>query len=233
MVDLTAEMAQLWTSLGSPTPGRARAILFVAARDGEGTSTVAREFARYGASRARKPVWLVDLDLMNAPQYRALAGDPQRFGALGRQTAASPDGSAFFTVQPPVRDPDGRAWPDGRLLVAHPVGASRLWVTRFRRERLELGQKVQVIATSDYWTALRAHAELVVVDAPSAERSDAATLVTPFMDSTVLVVSADDGDAAARKALKEAIVKAGGRCAGLFFNRADLEPPEFLRAITP
>ena len=119
------------------------------------------------------------------------------------------------------------------LLVAHPAGNSRLWVTRFRRERLGPEHNVQVLPTADYWTALRAHAELIVVDAPSAEHSKAAAQIAPFMDTTVLVVSADDGDAAARTALKDAIVKGGGRCAGLFFNRASVEPPEFLRAITP
>ncbi|HRD28578.1 MAG TPA: sugar kinase, partial [Caulobacter sp.] len=63
MVDLSAEMAELWASLGGTSPGRARAVQFVAARRGEGTSTVAREFAAYAASRAGRTVWLVDLDL--------------------------------------------------------------------------------------------------------------------------------------------------------------------------
>ena len=52
MVDLNTEMADLWASLGTPAPGRARAVQFVAARRGEGTSTVAREFARFAARRA-------------------------------------------------------------------------------------------------------------------------------------------------------------------------------------
>ena len=45
MVDLSAEMAELWASLGGTSLGRARAVQFVAARRGEGVSTVAREFA--------------------------------------------------------------------------------------------------------------------------------------------------------------------------------------------
>src|ERR1700679_2693131 len=100
MVDLTAEMAQLWTSLGARALGQqGRVVAFVSATTGEGTSTVAREFARFASGRARRPVWLIDLDLMNAPQYAAVAADPARYGVLGRATAASPDGSAFFTVQ--------------------------------------------------------------------------------------------------------------------------------------
>jgi hypothetical protein len=53
------------------------------------------------------------------------------------------------------------------------------------------------------------------------------------MDFTVLVVAADSGDAAAPAALKEAILNAGGRVAGLVFNRAAAEPPNFLKAIIP
>jgi hypothetical protein len=231
MVDLTSEMAQLWTSLGAPSLNPVRVIQFVSAATGEGASTVAREFARFAAGRARKPVWLVDLDLTNAPQHRAIIADPVRYGVLGGQSAASPDGSAFFTVHPPTRGADGRPWPDARYLVAHSVGGARLWVTRFRRETLQPEQIVHILPTGDYWRALRKHAGLVVVDSPAVDRSGAALAVAPFMDFSVLVVAADEGDAAAPSALKEAILNAGGRCAGLVFNRARAEPPGFLKAI--
>lgn len=231
MVDLTLEMAQLWASLGAAPSGQSRVVQFAAARTGEGTSTLAREFARFASRRAQRAVWLVDLDLLDAPQHRAVSEDPGRYGALGRQSAASPDGSAFFTVQPPMRGPDGRPWPDARYLVAHAVGGSNLWVTRFRREILQPDQRVSILPTGDYWRAMRRHAELVVIDAPAADRSAAAVAVAPFADATVLVVAADDGDAAAPAALRDSITDAGGRCAGLVFNRAQAEPPGFLKAI--
>lgn len=231
MVDLTLEMAQLWASLGAAPPGQSRVVQFVAARSGEGASTVAREFARFASRRAQRAVWLVDLDLLDAPQHRAVAEDPGRYGAMGRQSAASPDGSAFFTVQPPTRGPDGRPWPDARYLVAHAAGGSNLWVTRFRREILQPDQRVSILPTGDYWRAMRRHAELVVIDAPAADRSGAAVAVAPFADATVIVVAADDGDAAAPASLRDSITDAGGRCAGIVFNRAQAEPPGFLKAI--
>jgi len=231
MVDLTSEMAQLWASLGAAERDQGRVVAFAAARTGEGTSTVAREFARFAATRARRPVWLVDLDLMNAPQHRAIGAEPAHYGVLGRQAAASPDGSAFFTVQPPARGPDGRAWPAARYLVAHPVGGPRLWVTRFRREILQPGQTVHILPTGDYWRAMRKHGELVVVDCPAADRSSAALAIAPFMDFDVLVVAADEGEADGPLALKEAVLNAGGRCAGLVFNRARAEAPGFLKAM--
>ena len=64
MVDLTSEMAGLWAALGSAPAHRGRVIQFACANTGEGASTVAREFARLAAVRARKPVWLVDADTL-------------------------------------------------------------------------------------------------------------------------------------------------------------------------
>jgi Mrp family chromosome partitioning ATPase len=233
MVDLTSEMAELWTALGAPSVGPPRAIQFVAATAGEGASTVAREFAHFAARRARRAVWLVDLDLMNAPQHRAFSAEPGRYGLLGRQSAASPDGSCFFTVQPPTLAPDGRPWPDARFVVAHPVGGPKLWVTRFRREALQAGQAPHIAPTGDYWTALKRFAELIVVDAPALDEAASALTVARNMDQTVLVVAADTDDVGAAAGAKAAIENAGGRCAGLFYNRAPAPPPRFLRAIIP
>ena len=233
MVDLTAEMAQLLASLGPARAGQARVVQLVAASGGEGTSTVARELARFAAGRSRRPVWLIDLDLTNSPQYAAIAADPARYGALGRPTAASPDGSAFFTVQPPAHSPDGRPGRDARYLVAHPVGGPSLWVTRFRREALIGDQTAHVMPTGDYWNALRRHADLVIIDAPAADRSRAAMTIAPFIDFTILVVAADGDDATGPTALRDAIQAAGGQCAGLVFNRASVETPSFLKALLP
>lgn len=233
MVDLNVEMGELWASLGAPAPGRSRIIQFAAARRGEGTSTVAREFARFAARRAGRKVWLVDLDLFASPQAAAIAADPERYGQLGAAVSASPDGSAFFTVQPPLKGPDGEPWADARYLVAHAVGEQRWWVTRFRNDALRGRQQVHVLPSGDYWSALRKYADIIVVDSPAADRSQAGLTVAPFMDQTILVVAADQPDVRAPSLLRDAINGAGGRCAGLFFNRAQVQPPGFLKALLP
>lgn len=233
MVDLNAEMADLWASLGAPASGRARIVQVVAARRGEGTSTVARELAFFAAKRAGRSVWLVDLDLLASPQHAAIGAESDRYGPLGEPAAASPDGSIFFTVQPASHGPDGQPWPDARYLCAHRVGAARWWVTRFRREGLKGRQSVHILPTGDYWTALRKYADLIIVDCPSPERSQAALTVAPFMDQTVLVVAADEADVRAPAQLRDAITGAGGTVTGIFFNRATVAQPAFLKAILP
>ena len=233
MVNLTAEMAQLWAALGPPRPGRGRAVEFVCANRGEGASTIAREFARFAAGRAQRPVWLIDLDLLGPGQHAAITAEPARYGQLGRPAVASPDGSSFFNVQPPGRDAKGKVALDASYLSGQNAGGSKLWVTRFRRERLAGGQVPHLVQSPDYWNALRRHAEWIVVDAPSADRSPAGLAMSPMMDTTVLVVAADGEDTRGPAALRDAIEQAGGRCAGLVFNRGRIEAPGFLKALLP
>jgi hypothetical protein len=233
MLDLSAEMAELWTALGAPPGGRGRLIEFIAAREGEGVSTIARAFAFYAARQLRRRVWLVDLDLMGQTQAAAIARNPRHYGDLGQPAAATPDGSMFFSVQPPLRRPDGRPWPDARYISSHAVGGAGFWVTRFRREAMRGRQGVHVLPAPDYWKALRRHADLVVVDAPATARSQAGVTVAPFMDDVVLVVAADEGDASAPGELRDDLAAVGAPLAGLFVNRVRVEPPGFLRGAAP
>jgi hypothetical protein len=233
MLDLSAEMAELWTSLGGTPGGRGRVVEFIAARDGEGVSTVAREFAFYAARTQRKRVWLIDLDLMAQTQATCLEREPDRFGAVGAAAAATPDGSMFFSVHPPLKRPDGRPWPDARYISAHDVGGRGFWVTRFRREAMRDRQGVHVVPVGDYWKALRRHSDLVVVDAPASDRSQAGLTVAPFMDDVVLVVAADEHDASAPAELRDELFASGARCTGLFVNRVRIEPLAFRRGAGP
>ncbi len=236
-VDLSAEMERLAASLGplayGQAPGHGRVLQFASARTGEGTSTVAREFARLAAQRLRRPIWLIDTDLTGATQSATISAHPAQYGRMGGAAGGSPDGSSFFTVRPQAVDAGGAPVPPARYLVAHPVGGPNLWVTRFRRELMAPGQSAYVTPGSAYWDVMRRHAELIIIDAPSAEQSQASIMLAPHADATVLVVAADAGDARPPALLKSAMTAAGGRVAGLFFNRCEIESLPILRAITP
>ena len=238
MVDLSSEMAELAEHLGLANAGGAQAtsgrvVQFVSAETGEGASTVAREFARHAAQTARRGVWLIELDLLRGEQHAAIEADPARYGALGEATRASSDGSMFFDVTPKLKGVDGRSWPDARYLEAYPVGKARWWVSRFRRDVLRPGQSVRILNAPSYWSMLRTHADLIVIDAPSAERSQVSLAVAPNADANVLVVAGDRRNTKAPLALRDSITEAGGYCAGLVFNRAPAEPPQFLKSILP
>lgn len=231
MVDLTSEMAALWAALG-PAPGhRGRVIQIAAANTGEGVSTVAREYARLAAVRARKPVWLIDADLAQQGQLDAVAQSPDRFGKLGKAAIATPDGSIFYAVTPRLMDRGGRPVHPARLLTARPCLGGRLWVTKFAAEALRAGQRAEAIGDPRYWDALRRHADTVVIDAPAADRNDLSITLAPIVDSTVIVVAAGSTAPNEPLILRDEIEAAGGRIAGVVVNRSTYEPPAFLKKL--
>ena len=230
-LDLSDEMAALWAALGPVPPERGRVVQFVSAASGEGASTIAREFAFLAARRAKKSVWLVDLDLFGGGQQKALAAHPKRYGPMGKAAAASPDGSSFFAVQPPQLGPEGRPRSPGSYFSARPLLGGKLWVTRFHSEAVAPEQSVAISRELRYWSALRAHADYIVIDAPAADRSTAALTLAPVADVNVMVVAAEAGDARGPAALRESLEAAGGKVAGLVFNRAQLRPPPFLQKL--
>lgn len=232
MVDLTSEMAALWAALG-PAPGhRGRVIQIAAATSGEGVSTVAREYARLAAVRARRPVWLIDADLAQQGQLEAVAAEPDRFGALGKAAIATPDGSIFFAVTPRIMDRAGKPVHPARLMTARPCLGGRLWVTRFAAELLRSGQRAEAVGDPRYWDALRKHADTVVIDAPAGDRNDMAITLAPFVDATVLVVAAEGAAASEPLMLRDEIEAVGGKIAGVVVNRSTYNPPAFLRRLT-
>lgn len=232
MVDLTSEMAGLWAALGPAPAHRGRVVQIACATTGEGASTVAREFARLAAVRARKPVWLIDADLAQPCQQEQVAADFERYGRLGAPAASSPNGSCFFAVSPPVMGRDRKAVAPARLMTARPCLGGRLWVTRFRAEALRSGQRVEPLADPRYWDAMRKFADTVVIDAPAADRSDLAITLAPFVDATVLVVAAEATSAVEPVILRDEIEAVGGKIAGVVVNRSTYAPPPFLRRLT-
>lgn len=232
MVDLTSEMAALWAALG-PAPGhRGRVVQIAAANSGEGVSTVAREYARLAAVRARRPVWLIDADLSQQGQMEAVSAEPDRFGALGKAAIATPDGSIFFAVTPRLLDRAGKPVHPARLMVARPCLGGRLWVTKFAAEHLRSGQRAEAVGDARYWDALRKHADTVVIDAPAADRNDMAVTLAPFVDATVLVVAAESTAANEPLMLRDEIEAVGGKIAGVVVNRSTYSPPAFLKRLT-
>lgn len=230
MVDLTAEMAGLWTALGAAPSHRGRLVMFVSATSGEGASTVSREFARLAAVRAEKPVWLVDADLGRQEQQLHMIQHPERFGRPGPVVAGSPDGSSFFAVKPAFVDDSGERVRPARLLTGKSFLGRRLYATRFQQEALKAGQHAVILRQGDYWAALAHHADTVIVDAPAADRSDAALMLAPFMDDVVLVV-AEKGDVGPTLKLKSQIASVGGRLSGVVINQATYQPPKPLRRL--
>lgn len=216
MLDLRQDLSGLWQAATRVTPrSGGRVLMFMAAREGEGTSSVAASFALMAAARAARMTWLIDLDLRENPLYTAFSkGILSGVGRPGHALDASLGVEQIYSV------PGSEAVPAlFKLLTAHQIDGLRLLVTRFRNERLAPGQRVRMQAAPGWWDALRRSADWAIIDAPALARSAAGLTYAPLVDGVVLVVQAEAAGAGEVEDLRAAVEAAGGTVVGVVMNR--------------
>lgn len=213
MIDLRPETDALWRSMSRMTSvSGAPVILFMAARAGEGVSSIAASAALHAASRAHRAAWLVDLDLKGNALHGAFErGFAEDIGRPGRALDAA-------LGQDPIYDVVGGTDVPERLLAAHRIGKANLLVTRFRTELLPAGARLRLKSKPRWWTALRAAADWVIVDAPALDRSSAGLVAAGQADGVVIVTRAESTTPAEVAALQREIEDHGGRALGTILN---------------
>lgn len=218
MRDLRWDLKELYRALSqTPMADGGRTVMFVSARSGEGVSSVAASFALLAAERARRAVWLVDLDLKRNHQFNTFAVGPfaQAFGGVGPPYSASLKAQPFFSIEPETPE-IGQGL---GLFTAHRIGETRLMVTQFDSTRLKPGQGVRIRTQPTYWQAVRAATDWAVVDAPALELAGAGLAIASQMDRTVIVVNADETSPNEVEAVRREIENHGGRVGGVVLNR--------------
>lgn len=218
MRDLRGDLETLWRAAGRLTPVRGgQAIMFMAASEGEGTSSIAASFALMTADRARRSTWLVDLDLVHSSAFGAFEhGFAEGIGKPGRAYDASLGVPSIYEI---VGLAPRDASPRNKLLAVHQVQGTRLLVTRFRTDRLGSGERVRLSTRPDWWHALRRAADWVIVDAPSLAASGAGLAMASQMDGVVIVVQSDRTGAQDVLALRAEIEGHGGHVLGIVMNK--------------
>ncbi len=224
MLDLRPDLNPTWRAFNRlPTKGGGRAVMFVSACSGEGTSSVSASFAMLAAQRSQRAVWLIDLDLTGNIQFTAFSKGPFSgvLGGLGRAHNADLGDKSFYTLHPSNADEQDKSAP--QLFNVYRVGDSRLLVSRFRTDRLAVGQQVKIRTGAAYWKHIRTIADWIIVDAPALEQSGAALAVCSQMDATSLVVRADKTPTGLVSRAGQEIEGHGGQCFGMVMNqvRAD------------
>lgn len=202
---LDALAAQPWRSRRG-----GRAVMFVAARRGEGVTSAARAVAEAAGGGA---VYAIDLDLRRNGFAKTLSAS----GTLGPKLDGRLNGLSFYSV----RGGDGAALAETQPAFSyHRVGGSRVFAGVFDARLVPKGARVAVSSAPDYWNAARAAGATVVIDAPSLDRSEVALRVARHMDGVVLVVGADPGAAPAALAAKASLLGAGANLIGLVYAGA-------------
>jgi len=196
-----------------PRKGRGRAVMIVAARRGEGASTIARTIAEGASSGV---TLLLDLDLIRSEHRLAYA---QAGPPLSEGIDARLKGQRLYRIV----DAEGRLRPDTRGGMAYfRVGRSKLFVSGFDAgAALQEGDRLQVLTGPSYWTAVRQSCELCVVDAPALEDSRVGLSVAAHMDGVVLVACGATGSVTASVGLKTELEAVGAFVMGVVYTRAD------------
>jgi len=198
-----------------------RAVYAVAAsRSGVGTSYVARELALEFA-KAGHVTLLVDMDISKPSQYPYFSSPEaaEIFGALSGPYDAAYDEHPFWQVTPSLTV--GDAAPAHMAL--YQCVQSGFAVTTFLWNTLSAGQTVQLAAATDYWNRLRDAYDMIVIDVPALDRSEAGRCV--FGDANGVILVTEDEKAFDNQVTIAAASEAGGRCIGAIMNTVPQQPP--------
>jgi hypothetical protein len=208
MGSMHGQLQNVWAAAASVAGGAGAAIMFVAARRDDGVSEIARAFAELAAARAARSAWLLDLNFFTGGQFEAMGGEASGLqGPFDMTFGRAP----FWRAVP--RAPDGSQG-EGAL-VSYRTSDPKLFVSRFRREALSPGQKLQVAPAPEYWRALRNSVDMTIVEAPPLESSRAGLAIAPDMDGIILVIDVEKGDARDAIEMRDEILSRGGRCLGI------------------
>ena len=228
MRDLQSDTADLNRQLSrSGMVDGGRIVMFIAARQGDGTSSLAVSSALDAATRVQRPAWLIDLDVAGNRLFNAFAvGDlSHKYGGVGRPYSACLRERPFVSI----RTEDGPVEVDPRAFTAHQVGDTKLMVTHFDTNSLKSRQSLQVAAEPAYWAAVRRATDWTVVDAPALETSSAGLAVAAQMDNCIIVASADDTPPDDVADLRDQLEDHGARVTGVVMNRVQRDAMFFDR----
>ena len=198
-VELTPVLSAIRPLLDS---AKGAVLHFVAAAEGEGTSTIAREFALLAATSGRRRTLLID----------AVRGDLQTARFFNCNTARGLiDGVWIGYDETDLR----QAVPGTMLSVSCLVG--------------ERGNApADAVTLSALYEQLRQQFELIVIDCPAMETAEYSTLLPEEADGIFLVIRAEGTRPAVIAHAKALIEQAGGQFLGAVLNGRRNYIPGFL-----
>ena len=194
-LDIEQEMIILYTNIISKVNhfGKKK-IMFISARQGEGTSTIAQEFAKVASLTFGNSVILVDIDLNHLESSQIFDIDQSD---LGNSTTDDHSHSAISQMSPHA--------PFAQIQPIIPLLPSSHMFSFYEVEHTlsEVGKAY----------------DLVVVDSPPVKLSANGLALAARVDGVVIVVEADSTRGPIVKRLVDNITQAGGNILGMVLNK--------------
>ncbi|GJL56962.1 MAG: exopolysaccharide biosynthesis protein [Nitrospirales bacterium] len=179
-------------------------IQFIGSREGEGTSTLTREFAMAMARQSTKPVLLVEADNYKPCQYQA-------FGIEAKP-------SLDHLLQ------------EGLSLdrVVTEVEKSNLFLATLSSELQSSLSGRNFFGSIDLWKPVREQFSLILLDSTPANFSAESLAISGTVDGVVLVVEAEKTRSVIARSVKEQILMYNGNLLGIVFTKRKFHIPKFL-----
>ncbi len=189
-------------SLLSDTPERI--IEFIGSLEGEGASTISREYAYFVSSQIGKRVLIIDMD-----RHR-------------------PSQTAFFDLSPKYGWQDITAGDTEPEVLFDRIEDSNLFVCPSFNNGTLSPEVFDSRLMGDFFARLRNRFDLVVIDSPPLSLSPDGLAVARKADGVVLVVEAERTRWKVAENSKERIFKSGGNVLGFVFNKRRFYIPKRL-----
>jgi len=219
------EMIDLYTTIAGVFPGPGTKLLqFIGSREGEGTSTLIREFARVAYVRFNKSVFLLDAISPTSrhphdQKHRTLTAPSMRQRRLATSSQPSDQPSHLEVVEhePDLMGEMAQELVDSRFLVC-PVS--------------KLGGSLTEVLGSPHLESLfgklRQQFDFILIDSPPATRSAVGLALAHKTDGVLLVVEADKTRWAVARHVKNQIIQAHGNILGVILNKRRYYIPSFI-----
>jgi protein-tyrosine kinase len=199
------EMILLYQNIDALLPDSPKKVIqFIASREGEGTSTVVREFAGVSSRILDKSVLLLDADKRYESQSRFFSITP---GSGLEEDLKNDEGVEKAIAK--IEDSQSSV-----CLISH---NSILHPKHFYSPKIEI-----------FWEKLKERFHLILIDSPPASKSPDGIVLSRRVDGVVLVVEAEKTRGPVVENLKQQIQKTGGNLLGIVFNKHRHYIPEFL-----
>ena len=178
-----------------------RVITFIAARPGEGTSTVARDYAHALADFVDHDVLLIDAGKIDHDFFLSHSADPAVTMA-DTLAAGKPLKDGLFTLA-------------GHTFLGRWAGNSR-----------NRSHAAKLLNDDAFWEKLRKDFGTIVIDTPSLKESADGINLAARSDATIMVVEAETTRQPVVEHLRDSLTQAGAKILGMVMNKRRLYIPE-------
>jgi protein-tyrosine kinase len=208
-LNLEKAMLSLYQNIESLLPNFPKKVIqFIGSREGEGTSTIVREFGRMTSGKLNKSVLIFDADHLNPVQHILFGLMPE----YGWEDMLKDDVKINGNVD--------------KML--YRVKESSLYICPVSQNSLFPHQAFDSSKMESLWQKLKERFDLILVDSPAAAVSPDGAAISRHVDGVVLVVEAEKTRWPVAENAKDTIEKNGGKILGVAFNKRRYYIPEFI-----